>query len=36
LDTGCVWGGKLTALHVEADLARTDMDCRGASRPGEP
>jgi bis(5'-nucleosyl)-tetraphosphatase (symmetrical) len=38
LDSGCVWGGCLTALRLEADPARHELiqvDCEQAQPPGE-
>lgn len=34
LDTGCLWGGALTALRLEDDQA-THLPCAGARVPGE-
>lgn len=34
LDSGCIWGGKLTALRLE-DGQWFDVDCEGACAPGE-
>ena len=34
LDTGCVWGGSLTALRLE-DRALFQVPCRGYQAPGE-
>lgn len=36
LDTGCVWGGKLTALRLDGDDSGRwyAVDCPGAQRPG--
>jgi len=37
LDTGCVWGGQLTAVRVENDLQVRELiqiDCEQAQRPG--
>ena len=34
LDTGCLWGGKLTALRIDKKpLARTSIDCPQSQRP---
>ncbi len=36
LDTGCVWGGRLTALRLDRHPPEaTALPCRGALRPGE-
>ncbi len=36
LDTGCLWGGRLTALRIDSrPLSRVTIDCPGARRPGE-
>ena len=32
VDTGCVWGGSLTALRIEDDR-EFSIDCRGGARP---
>jgi bis(5'-nucleosyl)-tetraphosphatase (symmetrical) len=34
LDSGCLWGGELTALRLE-DRRRFSLPCQGARRPGE-
>ena len=37
LDTGCVWGGKLSALKIGATLNERELiqvDCPQAQRPG--
>ena len=35
LDTGCLWGGEMTALRVDAPEIRLySVDCDGALRPG--
>jgi bis(5'-nucleosyl)-tetraphosphatase (symmetrical) len=33
LDTGCVWGGKLTALRLDGDGGWTAIPCKGARTP---
>ena len=33
LDTGCVWGGKLTALRLDGDPEWTAVPCKGARVP---
>lgn len=34
LDTGCLWGGSLTALRLDGE--RITLPCPGARRPGKP
>ena len=34
LDTGCLWGGQLTALRLDGPPLRIGIDCPGARRPG--
>lgn len=34
LDTGCLWGGKLTALEISSKTTRIELDCPGARKPG--
>jgi bis(5'-nucleosyl)-tetraphosphatase (symmetrical) len=35
LDTGCLWGGKLTALRIDVDPPlRIEYNCPGACKPG--
>ena len=33
LDTGCLWGGKLTALRLDGEPRLVQIDCPGAMRP---
>ena len=35
LDTGCLWGGKLTALRLDTEPQWLSIDCPGARKPGE-
>ena len=35
LDTGCLWGGQLTALHLGPDPVAFSVDCPEARRPGD-
>lgn len=35
LDTGCVWGGSLCALRLDADEPPLFLKCRGTLRPGD-
>lgn len=36
LDTGCVWGLRLTALRIDTDIAESHwVDCPGAATPGQ-
>ena len=35
LDSGCLWGGALTAMRVAAEPRWYAVDCTGACRPGE-
>lgn len=35
LDTGCLWGGSLTALRLTASPERLSVDCPGARKPPE-
>lgn len=34
LDTGCLWGGKLTAMKLADPLQRIEVECPGAKQPG--
>lgn len=34
LDTGCLWGGQLTALRLDDEMYRTSIDCPCYSPPG--
>ncbi len=34
LDTGCVWGGKLTAVRLDGKQKATCVKCKGAQKPG--
>lgn len=36
LDTGCLWGGHLTALRLDGKRKRFTLKCPGARRPGKP
>ena len=37
IDTGCVWGGQLTAVRITgADREIIQVDCAAAQRPGRP
>ncbi len=35
LDSGCVWGGKLTGMRVDGGRELTSVPCAGACKPGE-
>ncbi len=35
LDTGCVWGGSLTAVRLDEDAEPVHLPCRGSRRPGD-
>lgn len=34
LDTGCLWGGQLTALKISGSTSRIALNCPGARKPG--
>ena len=34
IDTGCLWGGQLTAVSLDSARQRYCVECRGAQRPG--
>ncbi len=36
LDTGCVWGGSLTAVNLDAPIKPIRVSCPGYQEPGEP
>lgn len=35
IDTGCLWGGQLTALKLGGQVERFSIDCPGARKPGK-
>lgn len=35
LDTGCVWGGELTAMRLDGEPARFSIPCRGVCDPND-
>lgn len=34
IDTGCLWGGQLTALKLDKHMQRISVDCKGHRSPG--
>ncbi len=36
LDTGCVWGGSLTAVNLDQPIRPISIACAGYREPGEP
>ncbi len=36
LDTGCVWGGSLTAVNLDEPIQPISVACPGYQEPGEP
>jgi bis(5'-nucleosyl)-tetraphosphatase (symmetrical) len=36
LDTGCVWGGSLTAVNLDQAIRPVSVACPGYQQPGEP
>jgi bis(5'-nucleosyl)-tetraphosphatase (symmetrical) len=36
LDTGCVWGGSLTAVNLDQPIQPISVPCAGYQEPGEP
>ena len=34
IDTGCLWGGQLTALKLGKEVKRISIDCPGRKKPG--
>lgn len=34
IDTGCLWGGQLTALRLDSNPQRTSIDCACTQKPG--
>ncbi len=33
IDTGCLWGGQLTALKLDSPVQRISIDCKGYKKP---
>lgn len=36
IDTGCLWGGQLTAIKLDDPVVRFSIDCAGYKKPGKP
>ncbi len=34
IDTGCIWGGQLSALRLDGEMYRISLQCSGYRRPG--
>jgi bis(5'-nucleosyl)-tetraphosphatase (symmetrical) len=35
IDTGCLWGGQLTALKLDQQVQRISIDCPGIKKPSK-
>ena len=35
IDTGCLWGGQLTALKLDKQVQRISIDCLGEKKPNK-